>query len=412
MGSIETRFFDLVIAGGGMVGASLACALQPLVKHRGLRVAVVEAISPSLKNKQGCQPGYDARSTALSWESRCIYERFGIWPELAGRATPIRSIHISDQGHFGAARLHAGDQGVEALGYVLENAWLGEVLSSRVRHATDITWLSPAQVVKAKCESGRMLLQVCSQETELEIETTLLVVADGGRSRLCDDLQIAFETQSYGQHAVVANVSLPRSHHHRAYERFTPQGPLALLPLEPDVDGSDRSSLVWSVASETVDEVMALDDDQFLASLQRTFGYRLGHFCKIGKRDYYPLSRQIAREQIRPGLVVVGNAAHRLHPVAGQGFNLALRGVESLVKALSVGMDRGLSLGAPAVLQQYLSQRQGDQARMLGFTDGLVRLFSNQDLLLGLSRDFGLVALDMLPMVKKYLVRRAMGLGS
>lgn len=406
----EPEFFDLVIAGGGMVGASLACALAPVVESRGLRVAVIEAVPPEQQNSHGSNPSYDARTTALSWNTRSIYERMGVWPQLADRATPIQSIHISDRGHFGAARLDARDQGIDALGYVLENAWLGEVLTNRVRKSAGIHWLSPARVVRARHESGGARLQVSSKGSDLEIQTALLVVADGGRSNLCRDLQLTFEVQEYGQHAIVANISLVQSHRNRAYERFTPQGPLALLPLESDEAGNGRAALVWSVASEAVNALMALNDEQFLASLQRTFGYRLGHFCGVGRRDCYPLLCQFAREQTRPGLVVMGNAAHTLHPVAGQGFNLAVRGIAALVETLSAGLEQGLGLGDPGLLQQYLTKQLGDQARTLKVTDGLVRLFSSQDLLLELGRNFGLLALDLLPAVKKSFARRAMGM--
>lgn len=410
MEPVEPEFFDLVIAGGGMVGASLACALAPVIESRGLRVAVIEAAPPEQQNSHGSNPSYDARSTALSWNTRGIYQRMGVWPELANRATPIQSIHISDQGHFGAARLDARDQGVDALGYVLENAWLGEVLTNRVRKATGVHRLSPARVVRARHESGGARLQVSSKGSDLEIQTALLVIADGGRSNLCRDLQLTFEVQEYGQQAIVANISLTQPHHNRAYERFTPQGPLALLPLESDAAGNGRAALVWSVTSEAVDALMALDDDRFLASLQRAFGYRLGHFCGVGRRDCYPLSLQFVREQVRPGLVVMGNAAHTLHPVAGQGFNLAVRGIAALAETLSAGLEQGLGPGDSGLLQRYLSRQRSDQARTLKVTDGLVRLFSSHDLLLELGRDFGLFALDLLPAVKKSFVRRAMGM--
>lgn len=408
---VEQLQFDLVIIGGGMVGASLACSLLPAVRQHGLKVAIVE--SHALRAANGelqYQPSYDSRSTALSYGSRNIFKQLGLWDQLSSHVTPIERIHVSDQGRFGSTRLNAAEYDIEALGYVVENAWLGQVLLEHIEQSEAISYFCPASVTELKLKDSRARIVIEEAGGEKLIEAELAVIADGGRSDVCRQLHIDMERHDYHQHAIIANVTAQKPHQNVAYERFTAQGPVALLPLfEDQVQTQNRLALVYTVDEADVETLMALDDASFLDQLQQRFGYRLGRFERIGQRANYPLALQWAKQQVRPGLVVMGNAAHTLHPVAGQGFNLALRGVAELTGVLHQGKAEGEALGSIDLLQSYLEQRLADQKKTIQFSDQTMRLFSNDDLLLRNLRDIGLVALDLLAPARKLFAQQAMG---
>lgn len=391
----------LTIVGGGMVGASLALALQDCARQAGWRIRLVEAHPPSA---EGWQPSYDARSTALSQGSRQLYERLGVWDKLSQRVEPISQIHVSDRGHPGAARIDARSERVPALGYVVENAWLGEVLIGALDHEV-IEWIAPARVRRAIPGVSGYQIEVATEAGEQQLDTDLLVIADGGRSSLLSQLGIHREVSPYNQVAIIANVTSAAGHGSVAYERFTDSGPLALLPLS-----GKRSALVWTLPSDEAADVAALPDSAFLARLQDAFGYRMGVLEKVGERHCYPLSLIEAEEQVRTGLVVLGNAAHSLHPIAGQGFNLSLRDTVALADALVQAQQQGRRPGDLVVLQDYLSRQRHDQLITVAFSDRLTRLFSNRQPLLALGRNLGLLGLDILPPAKRIFARQAMGL--
>lgn len=391
----------LTIVGGGMVGASLALALQDCARQAGWRIRLVEAHPPSAA---GWQPSYDARSTALSQGSRQLYERLGVWSKLSQRVEPIRQIHVSDRGHPGAARIDARSERVPALGYVVENAWLGEVLIGALDHEV-IEWLAPARVLRATPKVSGYRIEVDTEAGEQQLDTDLLVIADGGRSSLLSQLGIHREVSPYNQVAIIANVTSAAGHGAVAYERFTDSGPLALLPLS-----GKRSALVWTLPADEAADVAALPDSAFLARLQKAFGYRMGVLEKVGERHCYPLSLIEAEEQVRTGLVVLGNAAHSLHPIAGQGFNLSLRDTVALADALVQAQQQGRGPGDLVVLQDYLSRQRHDQLITVAFSDRLTRLFSNRQPLLAVGRNLGLLGLDILPPAKRIFARQAMGL--
>ncbi|AQZ96747.1 2-octaprenyl-6-methoxyphenyl hydroxylase [Halopseudomonas phragmitis] len=382
-----------------MVGASLALALQECARARGWRLRLIEAQPP---RAGGWQPSYDARSTALSQGSRQLFERLGVWARLAERVEPIRQIHVSDRGHPGVARIDAAREGVPALGYVVENAWLGEVLLGALDTEV-VEWLAPASATAARAVPGGYQLDLQTADGAQTLETELLVVADGGRSGLLESLGIHRQVSAYGQTAIIANISTSKAHAGVAFERFTDSGPLALLPLS-----GQRSALVWTQPRDQADEVMGLVDEDFLARLQDAFGFRLGALTRVGERHAYPLSLSEAQEQVRPHLVVLGNAAHSLHPIAGQGFNLSLRDTLALADCLSRETER--QPGDLTVLQGYLQRQQLDQRLTVAFSDQLTRLFSNRQPLLTAGRNLGLLGLDILPPAKRLLARQAMGL--
>lgn len=395
--------YDIVIVGGGPVGASLACALE----GQGLRMALVEAQSLAAQlTTELSPPSYDSRGIALAHGVAPIFKALGLWPALQPALMPITRIHISDRGHFGTACLDSREEEVEALGYVVEGQALGEVLVQRLHTLKDIQLLAPARVTDVSLQADAASLDIETDDGRRHITTRLLVAADGSQSPLRERLGIASRHSDYGQHAVIANVTPLRPHRGVAYERFTDSGPMALLPRS-----GGRCSLVWTVASDRVDEILALDDAAFLARLQQRFGYRLGRFQKVGARACYPLVNSQALEQVRPRFVLIGNAAHTLHPVAGQGFNLGLRDVTVLADVLMAAITRGHDLGdEQAVLRRYAEWRQRDQREIIGFTDGLVHLFSNPFAPVALARDAGLMALDLCPPLKHAFARHAMGL--
>ncbi|APZ43712.1 2-octaprenyl-6-methoxyphenyl hydroxylase [Acidihalobacter ferrooxydans] len=385
--------FDILIVGGGMVGASLAAAFV----GSPWRVGVLEARPYGAPD----QPSYDERSIALAYGSRRILEALGVWLGLVVEAAPITRIHVSDRGYFGAARVAAREQGVAALGYVAPNRAVGAALMPLLEHAANIELIAPATVESTSDEGETVKVCARTPDGARELRTRLLVAADGANSPVREALALPTQVERYGQCAVIANVSVDAPRAGTAYERFTDSGPLALLPL-----GGARYSLVWTQREDAVDAVMALDDARFLAALQDRFGWRLGRFVAVGKRADYPLVLVRARTAWHGRTALVGNALHSLHPVAGQGFNLALRDIAALVEALRGAADPG----APEGLQRYQALREPDMARVVGFTDFLARVFARDLPLLGHARAGGLLLADWSPALNRWLARQNMGL--
>lgn len=385
----------LAIVGGGLVGASLALALQAGARERGWKVLLIEPFEPG----HDYQPSYDARSTALSYGTRLIYERLGVWARIAERAEPISHIHVSDRGHPGATRLDAARERVPALGYVVENAWIGHCLWQALDDDV-VTRYCPAEVERMQPVAQGYRLTLADGRM---LECDLAVLADGGRSGLREQLGIEVRRSPYGQCALIANVTSGQAHAGRAFERFTEHGPMALLPLQ-----DNRCALVWTRPKADAERLAALDDAAFLAHLQDAFGFRLGGFRQVGTRHLYPLTLIEAEEQVRRGLVVLGNAAHSLHPIAGQGYNLSLRDTEALAAAL---LSSSSALGDLAVLQAYQRRQRLDQTFTVGFSDRLTRLFGEAGTTSVLARNLGLIALDLSPPGKGWFARQAMGLG-
>ncbi len=390
---------DCLIIGGGLVGASLACALAGVP----LSVAVVEAAPWNTADP----PSFDDRGLALSPSSQRILAALGIWPEIAREATAIRRIHVSHEGSFGVTRLDAAALGVAALGHVVVARELGRALQEALRAAADGDKLSlhcPARLEAIIPHPDRIEARIAQDGEVRSVTARLLVAADGGESKARRCLGIGTEERDYGQTAVVANVSLARPHEGLAYERFTAAGPLAFLPLT-----GQRYVAVWAMATAEVEPVMRLPEPDFLAALYKRSGNRVSGLGKLGQRRSYPLKLVTAREPIGPRFVVLGNAAHTVHPNAAQGLNLALRDVAELAERLAENARAGRDPGDPAMLARYLEARRADQRRVVALTDGLVRLFYNDSYPLAVARGLAMLAVDLVPPLKRALCEMAMG---
>lgn len=379
---------DIAIVGGGLVGASLAVRLAGS-RHR---VVLIEAAAPPQS-----PPSWDERCIALNDASQCILDDFGVWPALQPDAAAILATHISEKGRFGSTRFDADEAGLSALGYNLPLRAIGAALSAAMAQEGNLELRQPARVVSLDEQGDAVRLGLDDGST---VRARLVAAADGAQSSIRTLLGIAAEQRDYRQHAIVSAVRLSRPHQGVAYERFTPDGPMALIP-KPD----DAASLVWTVPSDQADTMIGWSDDQYLAAAQAVFGGRLGRFTALGARRAWPLSRVVSEAVVAPRCVLIGNAAQSLHPVAAQGFNLGLRDVAHLAERIATAADPG----APALLADYASRRRTDRERVTGFTDLLVRAFSNRAPGLSQARHWGLVAASLAPPIRETLLRQHLG---
>ena len=391
--------YDVVIAGGGMVGTSLALALSPL----GLRIAMVEAVARGA----AMQPSFDDRSTALSRSTQRMFEAMGLWDGIRATSTAIRSIHVSDKGRFGFSHIDADEQKVDALGYVVINRVLGEVLHEALSADRSIEFLCPARITSLAPAPETVTTTVIHDGGDTrQLVSRLVVAADGANSSVREMMGISAVQTRYGQHAVVGNLSAEKPLENVAYERFTDVGPLALLPV-----ADERAAFIWTVADGDAARVIELDDEAFLSELQSAFGNRLGTFSRVGKRAAYPLSLSKALRLTATRSVLVGNAAHGLHPVAAQGFNLGMRDVAALCDCIADACgSKDADIGDQELLRRFASWRKSDQSKLVRFTDGLVRLFRSERLPLRLLRNVGMLGFDFIPGVRSEFARHTMGL--
>jgi 2-octaprenyl-6-methoxyphenol hydroxylase len=407
--SVRHEQYDVVIIGAGMVGLTLACMLDKSPSIQAAKILLLES-NPVVTDKAH-QPGFDARSTVLSYGTVLQLERLGLWKKLKQFASPITTIHVSDQGRFGQALISAEEEKVSALGHVLENQPFGQLLNQEVLVSERVEILSPVQVKHIRHEATQASLLCYAEGNEFSIKASLVVLAEGGRSGLPESLGISRQQKDYAQVGIIANLAFSEPHRNVAYERFTPSGPLAVLPLK-NFEGLHRAALIWTQAVEDFQAVLQLNDEAFLEKLQKEFGHRLGTISKVGNRLTYPFLLKEASEQIRHNLVLLGNTAHSLHPVAGQGFNLAFRDSLCLAENIAESFRLGCSPGAYNRLEKYLQQVSQDQRYTISFSHYLTSLFSSELELLGMSRKFGLIGIDLLPSLKNILSRQAMGLGN
>jgi 2-polyprenyl-6-methoxyphenol 4-hydroxylase len=395
--------FDITIVGGGMVGISLALLLAA---QQRWKILVIESKAMAKNNETEYSASFDARSTALSWSSRSVLQKMGIWHNIEQHAQAISSIHVSDRGHFGLTRLEAEEAGVDALGYVVENSRLGSVLIQQAKQA-DISLKDDAKILSFQPKADSMELAIEIDGQQQLINSKLLVIADGANSTSVQKLGISQQRKAYGHSAIIANISLEQAHNKVAYERFTDNGPMALLPLT-DFKNDHRCALVWTQPSDQADELMAVDGSEFVSQLQARFGDRLGPFKAVGERVSYPLALTTSEEQVRRRLAVIGNAAHSLHPVAGQGFNLSLRDIDCLAQCL-IDQPQEADAGELEPLLSYQKQREKDQRNTLLFTDNLTKLFGLTSSAVALGRNSGLLMMDLVPALRNQFAHFGMG---
>jgi len=389
--------YAIAIVGGGLVGASLALALGSL----NLRTVVIEAVARSAPE----QPSFDERTTALANGSVRMFQTLGVWSGMDREATPIRKLHVSERGRFGVARIDAAEQGLPAIGYVVPNWAIGRSIVAALDAAPTVEVLAPARVVGTELLADRRQLEIETAEGTRILTAQLVVAADGARSLLREQGGVGAEHWDYEQTAVVTTATTQRFHDHVAYERFTPDGPIAVLPLR---DG--RCGIVWTRPPEDAARVLALDDAGFIRELQDAFGMRLGRFVQVGRRHGYELALTRAERYSAPRLAIVGNAAQGLHPIAGQGFNLGLRDAASLAEVIATVPEGPVTdVGDEPVLRAYAQWRDEDRRRIVAFTDGLVRVFGSPLGLVRGLRGLGLLAFDALPPAKDALARLSVG---
>ncbi|ANS22084.1 FAD-dependent monooxygenase [Acinetobacter baumannii] len=397
---------QVIIVGGGMVGLSLSLMLA----KANIAVKLLEAVKYPNYDDQNVAPyhsSFDARNTALSRRSVQIYQKLGLWDALQQHATPILQVHITEQGSFGKARLVAEQEKVESFGQVIENAWLGRVLLTQVRQQPLIELIDGVQVIALTQDAEQVHIEAQRGDEVLKLESKLLIAADGRDSFCRQAIGVGVDVHDYDQVAIVTTVQTSKPHEHVGFERFSALGPLALLPLP----GEYRRSVVWPVKKGTEGEWLGEENDQhFLDALQKTYGDRAGKFEKTGKRFSYPLSQVLAHKQAVGRVILMGNAAHTIHPVAGQGFNLCLRDADVLLRYLVNQLSASDDIGNPDNLLAYEQARLSDQQRVIKFCDTVVRGFSNQNPLLKLIRNTGLIAFDVIPGVKPLVANYAMGL--
>lgn len=364
----------VAIVGGGLMGASLGLLLSRCLPDYKVVLCERSPEAASFDRAVASPPSFDMRSTALSPSSVDMLQRLGVWEVAQNGATPIRTIQVSDKGNPGWVKLRENDNHGDPLGYVVENASLGRALMHGVANQDNLELLSPAEVRRVEFRTSHALLHF-EGTSPAPLQSKLVIVADGANSLLRSQLGIGVEVRDYDQSAVVANVRCSQEHECVAYERFTAAGPLAMLPLH-GVHGS-VAAMVWTWPQTDVQEAMTLADDEFLARLQSTFGRRLGRFLSVSERSVYPLRRVIAREQVRRRLVLMGNAAHFLHPVAGQGFNLAAR--DGLRLADLLVQAEGRDPGDLALLKRYEQAQAPDQWRTTTLSHSFNQWFANSN---------------------------------
>ena len=388
--------YDLVIVGGGLAGNCLALAL----KDTGLRMAIVEA---NTREQLSVSPAGD-RALALAAGTVMMLESLGIWQGISHAATAIKQIHISDRGHFGKTRLSAQKENVDALGYVITARNIETYVANQAAEA-GIELISPARVVGLMSGDNEVYVSLKQGNDSLNASAKLLVGADGGLSSVRQLLDITQQITEYGQTALVTTVKSALPNKNTAFERFTASGPLALLPV-----AKNRCAVVWTRKNEDADALMLGSEADFLEELQQCFGFKLGELSLVAPRRAFPLSLIRAEKMVAGRAVIIGNAAHQLHPVAGQGFNLGLRDVVRLSEILIKQNEQHKDIGAADFLKEYAASRKKDHDRTIGFTDAVVKIFSNEWLALAVARNIGLAFLDHIPVAKTLLTRHAMGL--
>lgn len=378
--------YDIIIIGGGMVGGSLACALR----DTSLRIALVDA-APLNPTQQ------DPRLIALTHSSYCLLNNLNIWNELAPHAEPIKQVHVSDRGHFGITRLNASDMGLSALGYLVPAKYINAGIDTLLNNSPHITQFRPAKLKTLTQSENGVTLIIATETGEITLESKLVIGADGSHSTVREQLGIKSETTDYGQSAIVTATTLQRSHQNIAYERFHRNGAIALLPLT-----EQRAATIWTDTTDAIQQLMQLDDAAFVNELQKQFGYRAGRLLNVSQRHVFPLYRLKVEKTVQQHVLLLGNAAHTLNPIAAQGLNLALTEIAVLAEMLIDNPNQ-------TNWQPYIEQQQRQETASTQLSHHLPWFFSHDILLLNTARQLGMIGLDICPPLKRHFAWRAMG---
>ncbi|MEC9415830.1 MAG: 2-octaprenyl-6-methoxyphenyl hydroxylase [Pseudomonadota bacterium] len=394
----EKTDFDVIVAGGGMIGVSMALAISSF----NLSIAVIEKVD----RDEQIQPSFDDRSTALSRSSQNMFEAMGIWAQICETSTPIRSIHVSEQGRFGFSHICAEEQQVEALGYVVVNRVLGNVLMSEMEKKENVKLFCPSTITSIRNKKEYCDVIIESNNLQKKISAKLIIVADGFDSNAREMLGIGMHRVDYRQSAIIGNVLTERPILNRAYERFYESGSIAFLPVQ-----DKRAAFIWVLPEDQSEKLMSASDDSFTELLQLQFGFRLGQLDGLGKRAYYPLALTQAYRLISERSALIGNAANGLHPIAAQGFNLGLRDVATLTDCIfDVIQQSNLDSNIEKILHRYSEWRKPDHKKLVSFTDGLVSLFGSNNRSTRILRNLSMLGFDFIPGFRKLFVRHTMGL--
>ncbi|UPW19462.1 2-octaprenyl-6-methoxyphenyl hydroxylase [Agarivorans sp. TSD2052] len=397
----NSQHFDMIIVGAGMAGASLALALsKPSLKGKAIRIALVEAAELNF----GQHPGFDGRAIALSAGSERWLREQDLWAPLAPHACAIEHIHVSDRGHCGSTTLDAHEYQLDALGQVIELEHAGREFHQLLAQRDNVSLFCPNKVVHIEQQQQQVTIQLNNQQS---LSASLLIGADGADSVVGKQGGLSQQQHDFAKYALIANVQAEQDLAGRAFERFTEDGPLALLPMT-----DNRWSVVWSVKADEAKRLQALEEHQFVAALQQAFGFRAGQFLNVGKRYAYPLVLRYYPRLFSHRLLVLGNAAHSLHPIAGQGFNLGLRDVAALSSLVLAQWQQAEDLGAHSLLDRYQQLRQDDIERTISMTSSLASLFASSDKSSVVPRNLGLMAMQMSPRFKSLLAKQSLGLFS
>jgi len=381
---------DVTIVGGGLIGTSLATAIGSL----GLSITILEANPiPDLNYDDG-------RSVALNNASQRIFQSLDIWPYLEQHSTPITKIHISDQGRFSKTRINANEFQVDALGYVLPINKLSYALHAQLKTFENIQLITNAKVKQVESNQNETIVTYELNGEEKQIKSKLLVAADGTNSTVRRLLGITANVKDYNQHGLVFNIEISQAHNHIAYERFTKNGPLALLPLR-----NNKYAVVWSIKNELLEEYKSLSDEGLLNILQENIGHRIGKIQSIGPRNFFPLKLLQSKKIYQDSTVLLGNAANTLHPIMAQGFNLGLRDVSALAECIQESKE----LKASQIYSRYQTWREADHKQIAGFTDRVTRIFSNSFLPFVTGRNAGLLATELFKPLKTMIAKKSMG---
>lgn len=396
---------DIVVVGGAMVGGTIALALA----QQGFKVVLIESHALAEHDFTTTRI-IDRRTTAVAAATASILGAWGVWSDIEPESCAIKTVHVSQRGHFGALRMHAEELEVAALGYVLDNAQYYGLLANKLSAAANLTIAAPAQLIGFSQSATAVTIDVKQAGKEHSLSARLMVAADGAQSAIRSKLGIEVSETDYEQYALTANVESELANKHIAYERFTSSGPLAMLPVSTYI-----SSVIYTIDASQIAQFESINAAHrsrlFLDQVQQQFGHRLGQLKHCSEVAFYPLILRAAKQSYHGRTLLLGNALRTLHPVAGQGFNLAIRDIGKLMEILS-DSNAANDPGASEVLKTFATTRAHDQSFTVGATDMLARLFRGENKSLSHLRALGLLGLDSLPPLKRAFARRAMGYGA